>query len=78
MLWTRPTGLVVLLVAVVTLLVIAGVRMLAAVGRRADTGPPEIAQGSDGPSADAQPAVDLRESTAEADEAEPAEATADS
>ena len=35
--WTRPTGLVVLLIVIVVLLVVGAIRLIAEVGRRADT-----------------------------------------
>lgn len=51
LLWTHPTGLVILLIVVVTLLAVAAVRLLAEVGRRSGPIP-----------ADDEPAINLPES----------------
>jgi hypothetical protein len=51
--WTHPTGIVVLLIFVVTLLAMGGLNLVAAVSRRADTQPGAVTD---------EPAIDVRQS----------------
>lgn len=66
-LWNHPTGLVVLLVAVLALVVIFAIRALAAVGRRADDAVATAQPGGEDTSAEAE--IDTRDEEAEADAA---------
>ena len=65
-LWTHPTGMVVLLIVAVTLLAMGGIRLVAEVARRADTN----AEDEPDPVTD-EPATDLRQPELEGALAEP-------